>query len=425
LPVSFISANDPRRIQEPWLVWDDRANLQARNVPGLHALICGVSNYPNLPGPLQSGSAHGLGMRQLSASSMSAFLIVDWLIRAQQSGQLTLPLATCRVLLSPTPAELNRAPPIGGVGPDMRVLGVPGCTLAALKKAADFWRQDASLRPDASTLFYFSGHGVQRGRGDQVLLLEDFGSTSRVLEFGVDVQSLHRGMAPTPAKYPNIARTQFYFVDACRQLPDDLKPLQSPNTGYLFDVEVSGTDDRRAPVFYAAPPDAPAQALRNDQTLFATGLLRCLSGEAAVPPRDDGLQRESTHWHVTSQSLNRGLKTVLEELNQKWQANQKWTADGFGEDAVLCFLGGAPTVPVRLMIEPNAAVPTTQLRIADATSGALSFTFPNGGSPHPYQQRLPAGHYAVDAIASTAPYRNARRFCLFEPLGSRLWILKV
>jgi Caspase domain len=426
--VSFVLSTDPRRTNEPWLVWDNRASLQARNDAGLHVLICGISDYPNLPGPGQPDKARGLGMRRLTATALSAYLMLDWVIRAHQSGQLAFPLATCRVLLSATPAEQAKAPPLGNTvqpyRPKMAQLGAPRCTLKSLQDAAVSWRTDAAQRRDAATLFYFAGHGIQRTRGDQILLLEDFASSSRLLEYAVDLSSLRDGMAPTRATQ-NIARTQFYFIDACRNLPPVVLSYQQLKAGYVFDVEESGLDDRRAPVFFAAPPDARAQAVPTDQTLFAAALLRCLSGEAAQPPRDDGNGREMTDWHVTSQSLNRGLKTVLDELNRTWNGVQSWIADGFGEDAVLCYLGRAPSVRVRIMVEPEPAVPATRVRVADSLKPAtVLWSFPSGGSPHPYQQSLPAGQYDLEAIAP-APYTNQKRSCLIEPLGSRLWKLKV
>jgi hypothetical protein len=229
--------------------------------------------------------------------------------------------------------------------------------------------------------------------------------------------------SPPTGALPNIAKTQFYFIDACRNLPVTVQNLQDPQTGYVFDVEDTGLDYRSAPVFFASPPDAKAQAVPREQTLFVAALLRCLSGEAAVAPRDDGNGRESSHWHVTSHSLNCGLKAVVNELNRKFNGVQKWTADGFGEETPLCFLPTPPVVPVSIMVEPDPAVPKTRVRILDP-SNAVLYTFPSNGSPHPYEHRLPAGHYNLEAQPA-APYIYKQRPCTIEPLGSRLWKLKV
>ena len=163
---------------------------------------------------------------RLTATALSAYLILDWVIRAHQSGQLPFPLATCRLLLSPTPSELQKAPPIGNeqqpYRPTMAQLGAPRCTLKSLRDAAAYWRADAETRSDAATLFYFAGHGIQRSRGDQILLLEDFASSPLLLEYAVDVSSLRDGMAPT-----TVTRSG----RLCRaKKPSDSMPRSAPGT---------------------------------------------------------------------------------------------------------------------------------------------------------------------------------------------------
>lgn len=425
--MSLVLPGDPRRVNDPCLVWDNRPALQAQNKAGLHVLLAGISNYPHLPGPNEPLTAAGLGMRRLSSTSLSAYLLLDWLARAEQAQQLHLPLATVRLLLTPTPAETAKAPPLGGpAGPAMAQLGAARCTLDLLKDAAKSWRDDAGARRDAATLFYFAGHGIERSRGDQVILLEGFGGPGgRLLEHGVDVKSLRGGMAPTVDRQ-GIARTQIYFIDACRNLPSVVLTYQQLQASWLFDVVESGTDDRNAPIFFAAPPDGAAQAVPNEQTLFSIALLRCLKGEAAKPPRDDAEAPADTHWHVTSQSLNSGLEATLEELNRQYNGTQRWIADGFGEDVVLCYLNGPPKVPVRIMVEPGPAVPHVQVTVQDVTAPAQPLcTFPAPGIAHPYQRDLVAGQYRMLTTSPLPGYRPLDRLCPVEPLGSRLWKLKV
>jgi hypothetical protein len=414
-------------MNDPCLVWDNRLALQTQNRPGLHVLLAGVSHYPNLPGPNEPLTDAGLGMRRLSSTSLSAYLLLDWLVRSEQAQQLHVPLATCRLLLTSTPVEMAKAPPLGGpAGPTMTQLGAPSCSLDPLRRAAMKWRDDASAQREAATLFYFAGHGIERSRGDQVILLDSFGDAGGLLlQHAVDVKSLRSGMAPTVARQ-NIARTQFYFIDACRNLPSVVLTYQQLQASWLFDVVESGTDDRNAPIFFAAPPDGKAQAVPNEQTLFSIALLRCLKGEAAKPPRDDAEVPADRLWHVTSQSLNSGLETTLAELNRQYKGSQRWIADGFGEDVVLCYLNGPPKVPIRIMVEPDPAVPHTQVTVVDAANPAQPLcTFPAPGTAHPYQRDLIAGQYRMQAASPLPNYRPLDRPCVVEPLGSRLWKLKV
>jgi hypothetical protein len=75
------------------------------------------------------------------------------------------------------------------------------------------WRKDASNNAEDMTFFYFAGHGTQRGSEDSVLMLDDFLTSDASLNECFEMHNLRSGMAPTP-KRPNIALTQFYFVDA-------------------------------------------------------------------------------------------------------------------------------------------------------------------------------------------------------------------
>jgi hypothetical protein len=425
--VSFIKPE--ARGPEPWLVWDNRPALAKQGLQGMHALICGLSGYPNLPPADGAPSDAGLGMRQLSSTALTAHLILDWLLRAEQSGRLHLPLATCRVLLTPVAGELASAPALGNSDqsyrPTMQQLGAPGCTFDRLALAAKAWRDDASASADCATFFYFAGHGIQRERREQVIILEGFGGAGRLLQEAADVSSIYHGMAPT-AMRPNIGRTQFYFVDACRNLPSAVQRFERLTANSIFDVEISTADYRRAPIFYSAPPGTAAQAVPRVQTLFSLALLKCLNGGGAWAPRDDGVGLARTNWYINSESLNLGLKSAMSELNRQYGGNQGWIVDGVTSDAILSYLPSAPQVPVWILVEPQEAVASTTVRVFLGTvPTALVCTFPSVGFPHPYQSVLTAGQYEFEAVPSTPPYRNQKRLCIIAPLASRVWRLNV
>ena len=139
------------------LLFDDRPALGAN--PGVHALVIGVSSYPFL-----TDGAHAVadpwGMGQLTSTAASAFKMFEWLERTR--AKLPVPLATCRVLLSPSPQE----PHLNGVA--------DAATTMNVLAAANEWRNDASSNRDNVTFFYFAGHGVQRTKEDAVMCLEDF-----------------------------------------------------------------------------------------------------------------------------------------------------------------------------------------------------------------------------------------------------------
>jgi hypothetical protein len=236
------------------LVYDERNNLQGK--PGLHVLIAGVSAYRHLPGGVGPENSENFGMKQLTSTAMTAYKIHKWLI--DNKNRLPLPLATLRLLLSPSPTEADKEPTLNG-------LAEP-CTLNNFLQAATDWRADAGTNKGNVTFFYFAGHGIQRGKDDSVLLMEDFNDgLGGYLKNSVETIKLFFGMAPPNNTKENMARTQLYFIDACRNLPPKFKNFDKVASTPVFDVELSGADDRSsAPIFYAAISDTKAAAIPGD-----------------------------------------------------------------------------------------------------------------------------------------------------------------
>lgn len=175
------------------LVVDKRMELAGR--PGLHAFIVGVSAYPNLPADPEEPAIDK--MRQLSCSALSAHRVSRWLLTRRHP---IAPLATCRLLLLPSPVEIDAEKALENLG------GRP--TLAEFELAAAAWRNDASTDPKNMTFFYFAGHGLQQSlNSPPLLLLEEFGGNPhRKLGATVNSDNLIGGMAPL-GPFHDIART--------------------------------------------------------------------------------------------------------------------------------------------------------------------------------------------------------------------------
>jgi hypothetical protein len=178
------------------------------------------------------------------------------------------------------------------------------------------------------------------------MLLPGFGDgLGSALTNAIDTGNICAGMAPT-LSFPNIARTQLYFVDACRVLPEEFRRFERMQTTAAFDVELNSRDDRRAPIFYAAIPGTVANGLRGKQSLFSAALLEALAGSAGDADEDP---QGNVRWRVTVHSLDTALSASLQELNASFGASQEYTSGGSQRDADICFLDGPPKVGHRAL----------------------------------------------------------------------------
>ena len=358
------------------LLHDARAAIGAG--PGVHALIIGVSHYPFLAGGANA-VADPWQMGQLTSTAATAHKMFEWL----KTARLPVPLATCRVLLSPSPAE----PALAGL--------TDPATFDNVFAALHEWRKDASTDAGNITIFYFAGHGVQRDKEDAVLCLHDFRQpppTAPALRRAIDLATLRAGMSPSSSQ-PDIARTQFYFVDACREQPAQTSHFKDLKTGDIWDIELDGQDDRCSPIFYASVSNHTAGAIPGDQTLFGKALLACLKGEAGDSLGEDAAG--DPIWGVTLESLNNGLRVKVDELNRQLGGDQNYTTGGQFRETTLCLLDDPPLVDVVLQVDPEQACRVSRIEITGNDDVPRVFDPPVNS---PLQEKFAAGLYSIKLI---------------------------
>ena len=253
------------------------------STPQTHALVVGVNDYPHL----LNGSLHDeepaaatMGLRQLTSPVVSAAAVADWLTTGYINPDV--PLGSIELLLSP--------PPAGTAAGD-------GATMENIKTGFDAWFGRCDQSPDNIALFYFCGHGLDAEV--LVLLASDFGkSRSRLWENSIDFNGTFDAMGECRAK------TQCYFIDACRSTPIELlrqrgrvaaQPLRSPTT--------LSFPPRDAPVYLATPFGQKAGPA-NGVSFFTAALLACLGRLGAA-------RRVGTDWVVTTASLRTALPVLM------------------------------------------------------------------------------------------------------------------
>ena len=194
---------------------------------GVHALIFGISRYDYLgEGAHATPGAETYGLGQLAVSAATALRVFGWL-RSDYvlNGS---PVARVRMLLSP------QRKGIGGVEVDELqncdpaiVAHAPEANFENCKTAIENWYGEMKeLRPPAiaRSLLFFSGHGVQLSRANQLLLPSDYGRPRGSADEAIRTQNLFECLASLPSVPSHVC-----LLDACRNDIEKLRRVDGTN----------------------------------------------------------------------------------------------------------------------------------------------------------------------------------------------------
>jgi len=343
---------------------DFRCSL--KGAPGLHAFIAGVSAYSHFPNGDGKLAANSFGLDQLTTTASAAWDFYRWLL--QRADKLPCPLATVRVLLSPSEAEL-------ATKPDMRP-AMP-CTRQEFAMNIRRWRTDALVDTSGFTLFYFAGHGVQRSPGDSLILMQDFANPDEgLMTRAAQIDDIWYGMAPGTGISDETPRSQLYIVDACRDKPTGF-PSKMTVLNVWDDDLPAGVDNRSAPIF-APVSGASAFERAGKETFFTRAIMKCLEGAGGVALDQPG--GTPPRWAVTLFSLSEALFSLSEalayetdELKRNEGIELNWTCRGQLRNMPLHYLDGPPSVDVSVEVTPVEAVPVVRLRVLDEATTAVVY----------------------------------------------------
>jgi len=381
---------------EPGIVFEDRANA----APGLHVLIVGVSCYDYLGGgpapPRPEFRQPATQLAQLSGPALSAAKLAQFFV--SRKAKWGKPLSTCRVLLSPARDGSE----------DAGLSNFEGWARASydnLKLALTGWHDDAAKDTDGAALFYFSGHGIQRSPGDAVLLPADFLGGTTYLDRAVDVNQIYNGMAPSKL-FPDMARQQFFFIDACQADFSIFRDFPSETTPPIFIRPNSGADSRVAPIYYAAAPGRETFAVQGDGTRFGTDLLNSLRGLGGCNASPGGLPAE---WCVTVGSLAEALEALRTQFNDERGFTIRTSRiDKFTDThTVLHRLDGPPVVDCILRFLPDNAAHQAKVSIG------MPWDPPFNPLMNPHKFTRPAGFYFIKG--DSPPFQPYQQPLIVEP----------
>lgn len=366
-------------------------NLEALgDNPGVHVFIVGISDYTHLPDETAPPHPQTFKLRKLASPATSAYAFYQWLQGdAGKPRKLRLPLATCHLLLAPSPLELADCPDMANYR---------GATVADVVREVRVWRRLCSVRSDAQAIFYFCGHGVQTHDRDAVLLMQDFGDPQSLPENGcIRFSNIFDGMAPhrLPAgeDFTDIAREQIYFIDACRESPDLLSQLRTFPGVSAFSAPLAGADERDAPVFFSTTPGEQAFGQRGKASIFTASLLEAL--KVACDGVTEGPEGEQ-QWPVRARFLHRVLKHVLSR-RIGGPPQRVGNLQGLVGDPVLHFLHEAPQIDTELAVMPEELTNDAEIEIQSVEDDVRVWSNASD-QPLPYKPKLKLGIYRIDAV---------------------------
>ncbi len=374
----------------PSLIQEDLAQ------PGTHAFIIGVSEYLHLEGghdPTQKGSQYDMG--QLTAAARSASEFAAWLLNVYANDQA--PLKSLRVLLSPSPNE--------EIHPDIAALlvGDYAATRDNVAQELGAFQIASDSHVDNVVIVYVAGHGVQLTKNGAIVLLHDFAADRylRELDGAIDMAGVHAGM-----NHPGTAKTQFWFVDACRQKPAIARKFESL-TGAAISLDVPNLVTETSPIFYAATTGSDAYARIGGTTLFCEALQWVLAGNGATGPEpDNGID----YWHISVTDLIKKLPDRVRALAAEANIDQSVYPTGNVQEAVFHKFEITPSVNLKIELIPEDARTTSRGTLKQNATIPIIENF----DQWPIQKQVDAGLYLLN-IEASAPFVTYTNILQLKP----------
>lgn len=365
------------------LVFADDGSPDART----HALVIGIGGYRHLvdgEDEREQVLENVAVLKQLTSPPRSAVAIAEWLV--QHGQELRAPLGSLELLVSVAPGDAPALP--AGVA--------SGATRQNIQDAYDAWRERCDRNSDNIALFYYCGHGLEKV--EHYLLAEDFGASPNnpwLGAFAFDTTRL--------AFHACAARTQCFFIDACRKLtaamlrkePDAhaLEQVDHATPECEYDLTIKGSAKNEEAF---GPPGEPSY--------FATALLKALNGSAA---RNSG-----AGWNVETGQVAAHITEIMRLVKPSEGTPQRCPAHV--TDSTVLLTVADPRVPVILSCVPEAANAVANL--GWQAVGAATVEAKTGG---PWSFESPPGMFVASAEFAGPPFVAVRTDVFVTPPSIR------
>jgi hypothetical protein len=323
-----------------------------------------------------------MGLGQLTSPPMSAMAVAKFFLEEYEISGNEATLGSVEMVLSPSQKfKFSRS------GSKL----VKAATLENITSSFDRWYERCNCHERNIAIFYFCGHGIQRG--NLLLPAEDFGKTRhRPFEHAIEFDETWRGMSSCAASI------QCFFPDTCREVKRQaLSELGSGTAKALAAANAYKQGHRDALVVYATGFGQQAFGMPDRASNYSEALLLALRGRAG--------KRDSGRWVITTCSLGDGMLAGMQHLSQRPEVpEQQLRVGGEAAGGVLRVLTDPPVLPATVSCVPLAANRVASLNVSSIVGRQQQWT--RTPAPEPWHLELPAAVYQAEATFTTTDYKG-------------------
>jgi hypothetical protein len=344
--------------------------------PQTHVLIIGVGNYPHV----RDGTEYVQGVNSLLDSL----------------GQLTSPIASANAFYKKV-KELQTKNlwryPLGSVtllNSDAKANHRP--TRKNVNDSYAQWKLKCESHPDNVAVFFFSGHGLEKY--DHYLLLEDFGANSNnIWEGAFDFDSTRRAFHACSAK------TQCFFVDACRLITIDMLTTRSIALPLENPSELTSDSEFSLTIKSSAHNEA-AHGRTNEPSFFTKALIGAFERY--------GYTKKNAEWVIETNTLSSYMDDFMRLISNGTQQ----CICVMSRSTVIIKNSQPPDVDVTVSCDPKAAHDLAHMECENLDSGKRESRAPE---PVPWNLKVSPGIYRLSAKFNGASFRDTTKHADAKP----------
>ncbi len=352
---------------------------QTQQVPQTHILIIGVGGYPYLNAGTKAvaqtfDGAQLLG--QLSSPPVSTEAFYNTVMELHQNQCWIKPLGSVDVLVSRAPGG---KPVFPGHNPE-------AATLSNIKKSYREWKKRCDSTPENVAIFFFCGHGLDKG--EHYLLAENFGEEpANPWEGSFAFDMTRRSF------FSCKARTQLFFVDACRQVTSDMLKTDLP-ANPIDPPSLMAKDCAFNLTQKAAASNESAYGKKDEVSFYTKALIGALKGNAVNNDFDD--------WRISTGTLSARMNAFL-QLESPGQGYPQRCISTTSDITDIIRFAEPPIVPLKLSCHPEDALAFAELSCLDPNTNLGETRLPG---ITPWEIKLKAGIYKLQARFNGGQYKS-------------------